>query len=239
MIGGGNASAQVGLNTDQASAFTQALAAIGNTKAQIMWQAPPQSIKFSLIKKDFWNTGGSKLNYLGDVTVTPAGPRQSTVRIECKPENLSRILSISVGLTLLGTLLNLRTGLGLLVLLIGAASTAWQAYNLSTNLPKGIADELLSQLQMSAYAGAQQGYAPPAPGGYAPPPPPPGGYAPPPPPPPPGAYAPPPPPPPPPTAPPEPSGLVEQMKQLTQMRDMGALTPEEFEAKKTELLKRL
>lgn len=50
--------------------------------------------------------------------------------------------------------------------------------------------------------------------------------------------------PPPPTPPPVPHqegghSIVEQMKQLTELRDMGALTPEEFEARKAELLKRL
>jgi hypothetical protein len=35
------------------------------------------------------------------------------------------------------------------------------------------------------------------------------------------------------------SVIMEQIKQLAGLRDAGALTPEEFEAKKAELLKRI
>ncbi len=243
---------QVGLNVDQGTAFAQAIAAVGTINGQVMWQAPPQTIKYSVIKKDFWTTGGQKVTYVGDITVTGSGPRQSQVRIDCKPESISKQMTIAIGVTILGVFLNIYTGLAFIILILGAASLAWQAYSLTSTVPKEMAEKLLSQLQMGTYgatAGAQQSYTPPPPPppqqSYTPPPPPPqanGAYAPPPPPP--GQYAPPPPPPPhvpqpPANAAPAESGLVEQMKQLAQMRDMGAITAEEFDAKKAEILKRL
>lgn len=225
---GGGANAQASVTADQGTAFNQVLAAIGSAKAQVTWQSPPQSVKFAMVRRDFWNTGGVKVNYVGDVTITPTGPRQASVRVDCKPETLSTIISVGIGATLLGAFLNMQSGAGVFILLLGGVATAWSVYNLSNSVPKGIADKIVAGLQMAAYANANgaasQAYQPP-PGQHAPPPPPP-----------PGQYTPPPVDTP---RPPETAGLVEQMKQLTQLRDMGAVTMDEFEAKKAEILKRL
>jgi hypothetical protein len=222
-LGAGGGSAQATVNADPSTAFAQVIAALGGEKAQVMWQSPPQSAKFSWGLRDMWNTGGLKINYVGDVTVMPAGARQSTVRVDCKPESLSSLLGICIGGTLLGAMMFMRGGLGMIILIGGGVGTAWMVYNLSNGVPKVLAEKILSGLQMATYGNASGAGQPP----HAPPPPPP-----------PGQYAPPPPPPPNGSSAGTSSDIVERMKKLTQLRDMGALTADEFDAMKADLLKR-
>ena len=106
------------------------------------------------------------------------------------------------------------------MLLVGIAATAWTAYNLSNNLPKSMADKLLLEIQMQAQSGATpirqaaapvaQAAAPRAQTNVSSN----------------GAMS-------------DGSAVVANMRKLQELRDMGALTPAEFEAKKAEILKRL
>jgi hypothetical protein len=108
-----------------------------------------------------------------------------------------------------------------------------------SSMPADQSQKLLDSIRMRAPASASNAYAPPPP-----PPPPPGGHAqqwnqqappPPPPPPPPrsehlaatGVFA---------TPPNGGSEIVERMKKLTKLRDMGAITNEDFERRKAEML---
>ena len=267
---GSGSSAQATVNADLMTAFNLAIQAVAAAKGQVLFQSAPQSARAQLTKKDS-GTGWSRVKYNCDISVSPMGPRQAAIRVDCRPDNLTPLIGTSIGCTLVMAMLTAKNGYFWIWLIVGGALTVWQMYSLGSNVPKAFADSLILSIQMASQGGtampmspmAQPGFAPPPAQGFTPPPPPPPpaqGFAPPPPPPPPAqgftppppppgqGFTPPPPPPPPgpgfapPPPPPSPArevGVVTGMRKLSELRDMGALTPEEFEAKKAELLKRL
>ena len=98
------------------------------------------------------------------------------------------------------------------------ASVAFTAWSASSGVPEKVLEQIIKTLQgggapAQSYAPQQQHAPPPQPAPYAPQP-----------------------------APAPAVGnaaVMEQLKQLGSLRDAGVLTPEEFEAKKAELLKRI
>ena len=66
---------------DAPTAFNRIVAAIQAAGATITWHAPPHSAKFELVHRDIKNTGGMKVNYTGELTVSEVGPSLSLASI--------------------------------------------------------------------------------------------------------------------------------------------------------------
>lgn len=223
-LGGGGAGTPTPYEADVPTAFAAAMSAIQSAGGTVTWQAAPQSARFELTKKDIMNTGGMKVRYDGELTVGAQSPHQSLLRLNLKANSssLTPMILTTVVVTLMLTVMS-GPGGGLM-LLLGIASGAWQLYNVTSKLPGELTEKLLRSLPapppaMSSPASngfPQPQYAPinPAANGAM------GGSS----------------------APPSGGGtqtVVEQLKQLAELRNVGAITPEEFEAKKAGLLARL
>lgn len=234
----GGANKQATFSGSAQDAFNQALNAINATAAaskgainsQVTWQQPPSAAKFETIIKSGWSTLGFAIKYDGDVQIQPASPGQVTARYGLKLQWGSAMgLIIAQGaMVLIAAMFNPYILAFALFFIVGAmAFTAW---NLSSSLPEKTLTEFMKHLQGGS-APAPSNFTPqpqPAPQAFTPQP------------------APVPTPAPSPTPAPQPASaggnsaaIMEQIKQLGGLRDAGVLTPEEFEAKKAELLKRI
>lgn len=218
--GAGGATKQATFSGSTQDAFAQATRAITTTGGELVWQQPPSAAKFLLGHKNVWTTGGIVLKYDGDLQVLPAGPGQVTARFGLKVQWASAVplLLIQVFAVILAAMFNFYIAAFALILIV--ASVAYTAWNASSGVPDKLLEQIIKNLQGGGPAAApQQHHAPPpqaAPQPYAPAPTP--------------APA---------TAGGDTSIVMEQIKQLGGLRDAGVLTPEEFEAKKAELLKRI
>ena len=228
---GSQGQTQLALGPD--AAFQAALQAIGAAGGQVVAQDPPRAARFRMVRKSALATFGIGVVYDGDLTLQPLGPGQVNVAVSLKI-NWSTVYPIMLigGVFALMTLI-FPYGLGILgVLLIGLA-TAYTCWQLSSQTAEGFIRQILTNLGGTPVAPAAPVY-------VAPPPPPP---APTPAPTPPPAAAPPPvvaaPPPVPPHEEDDPDEIMDQIKRLAELRDAGALTSAEFDAKKAELLARI
>lgn len=237
--GSGGVSKQATFSGSAQDAFAQASNAInaatmaskGVLTSQIIAQQPPSAVKFEMICKSTWSTLGFAIKYDGDLQIQPAGPNQTTARYSLKLQWGSAMgLIISQGvMVLIAAMFNWAIAAYALFFIVG--SMAYTAWNLSSNVPEKALTEFMKHLQGGAPAGGgfvsqpQQSFTPqPTPQPQQ-------------------QFTPQPVPTPAPT--PAASGggdaaaIMEQIKQLGGLRDAGVLTPEEFEAKKAELLKRI
>lgn len=232
--GGGGPSKQATFAGTAQDAFNQALRAVAASGGEVLAQQPPQGARFQLGYKNFWTTMGTTLKYDGDVQIAPAGPGQVTARFGLKLQwaSIVPLLAVIVAVVIIGAMTNpYYAAYFLFIVLIGVGYNAWAA---SSRIPEKILEGVIKNLQSGggAFAPAPQPqYTPqPAAPAYAPQP---------------ATPAPIPTPAPAPAAAPAVSGggdtatIVEQIKQLAALRDAGAITPDEFEAKKAELLKRI
>ncbi len=215
-------------------AFSQALNALnataagskGSISSQVTWQQPPTAAKFETIAKSGWTTLGFAIKYDGDLQIQPASPGQVTARYSLKLQWGSAMgLIIAQGaMVLIAAMFNPYILAFALFFLVG--SMAFTAWNLSSGMPEKMLSQFMTHLQSGAPLRRRQAFTP-APQAFTPqssPTPAPN-----------------------PTPAPQPastgggdSGMImEQIKQLGSLRDAGVLTPEEFDAKKAELLKRL
>jgi len=225
--GGGGQSKQATFAGTVQDAYAQATRAIGATSGEIVWQNPPQAAKFLLSRKNIWTTGGVALKYDGDLTVQQLAPGQVTARFALKLQWNSAIplFVLQVLAVIVAAMINpYFMYFALILIIVSIAATAWNA---SSGVPDKALDDIIRNLQTGAPA---PGFSPVYPNGYQAPPPQPVMQQ-----------------PAPPTPAPQPAAapsgdtaaIVEQIKQLAALRDAGALTPAEFEAKKAELLARI
>lgn len=229
MGGGGGPSKQATFAGTAQDAFNQALRAIAASGGEVQAQHPPQGARFQIGYKNIWSTMGTTLKYDGDVQIAPAGPGQVTARFGLKLQwaSIVPLMAVVVAVAIIGAMTNyLYAAYFLFILIVGVGYNAWAA---SSRFPEKILEDIIKNLQAGgAYAPAPQPqYAPqPAAPAYTPQPATPAPI---------------------PTPTPAPAAsnggdsatIVDQIKQLAALRDAGAITPEEFEAKKTELLKRI
>lgn len=225
----GGTSKQATLNGAPHEVFARAMQALGAQGAEMTWQQAPQGAKFVLPRKSTWSTAGTTLKYDGDLQITSAGPSQSTARIALKIQwgSALPLLALQVASVVVAAMFNYYFATFALILIIGfLAITAW---NVSSAIPEKAISDLIRTLNGGAPVAAPA----PAPAYSAPvaaavPP----------------AHA------PAPAAPAptparvaptqaEAAAVIEQIKQIASLRDAGAITPEEFEAKKKELLSRI
>jgi len=229
----GGSSKQATLNGAPHEVFARAMQALGAEGAEMTWQQAPQGAKFMLPRKSTWSTAGTTLKYDGDLQITPAGPSQSTVRLALKVQwgSALPLLALQVASVVVAAMFNYYFATFALILIIGfLAITAW---NVSSAIPDKAINDLIRVLNGGApvaapapapmhvapvaatpVAAAPQPAAPtPAPVAAAP-----------------ARVAP---------TQAEAAAVIEQIKQIASLRDAGAITPEEFEAKKKELLSRI
>ena len=224
---------QTVLHGEPQDAFAEATRAVTASGGVVTWQSPPLSAKFTLGKKNLWTTGGLTMKYDGALDVQSTGPNEVTARVSLKM-NWGSFVPLAatqvVCVIILLTTAPYYASFGLLLLIAGLAYSAWQV---SSALPEQALKDVIKAIQSGATGGGATG------GGarFTSPPP----QSPPNPPPPSSAPS---------SASPTPSAdaphqsagalaIMEQIKQLASLRDAGALTPEEFDAKKAELLKRI
>lgn len=228
--GGGGQSRQINLNGAAQEAFASATRAIGAAGGDLLWQQPPQGAKFLLTRKGVWSTAGVAIKYDGDLQVAPSAAGQATARITLKLQWGSAVplLLMQAGSVLLAAMFNYY--IAAFALIIIAITLGYTAWNVSSGLPDKALNEIATALQNGAPAFAAAPHAQPVtPPAYSP--------------------APPPAPTPQPSqqAPAAPSAapagdlnaVTQQIMQLAALRDAGAITVEEFEAKKKELLSRI
>ena len=225
----GGTSKQATLNGAPHEVFARAMQALGAQGAEMTWQQAPQGAKFVLPRKSTWSTAGTTLKYDGDLQITSASPSQSTARIALKIQwgSALPLLALQVASVVVAAMFNYYFATFALILIIGfLAITAW---NVSSAIPEKAINDLIRVLNggapvaapapAPAYSAPVAAAAPPA---HAPAPaapaPTPARVAP--------TQA-------------EAAAVIEQIKQIASLRDAGAITPEEFEAKKKELLSRI
>ena len=227
--GGGGANQQATFNGEPADAYGQAINAINAMGGQVLWQQPPTSAKFFLPKKDNWTTGGLTMKYDGELHLQKSSPTQTTARVSMKLQwgsFLPLALTLLAFVFVMG-LWNIYFAVyGIFIMALLVAYSAWQV---SSQLPDKLLADFFRTLTGAPAASQQGGFkAQPQAHAFTPQPPPSPTPAP--------ASA---PAPTPASSGGDASAIMEQIKQLGSLRDAGVLTPEEFESKKAELLKRI
>jgi hypothetical protein len=222
---GSGPSRQATIGGSQHEAFSRALQVLGANNAEITWQQSPQAAKFLLTRKSVWSTAGVPIKFDGDLQVTPVGPGQSSARLALKLRwgSAMPLMALQGGSILIVAMMNYYVAMYAIFLIpLALGITAW---NVASSIPEKALTDLVNAMQ----GGVAPAYTPPAPAAAAPQPVAPTPAAP-------VAAA---PPAPAPQASTDTAGIVEQIKQLASLRDAGAITPEEFEAKKRDLLARI
>jgi len=221
----GGTEQQVLLAVDQNEAYDRALQALQAAGCELQWQNRPSDIRFGFVRKSAWSTFGFPVSYSGDLAVVRNGPRESQVRFGIKVNWNTAwpvFLASVVVLVLLMMMNPYYASFALLLLIVALGGSAW---TLTSSIPQKASATILAQLKAG---GVAQGYAPsPQPARPQPPPPQPSPQVDPAPPPPEAA---------------RPAGgdaVFDQIKKLAELRDMGAITAADFEAKKADLLARL
>ncbi len=221
--GTAGASEQATVNGVPEQVYQSALQAIAAQGGQIVWQNPPQGAKFVYGFKNLLYTMNMTVRYDCDLSLSPMAAGQQAVRLNAKVDwgSAMGLLVVNGVLTILAAMLN--PLLMYYMLFIGIIVVLGFWWSMSKSIPTRIAKQIFAAMG----AGPTQAFQP-APAPYAAP------SAP--------AYQ----PPPMPAAPPQAAAaadpttaIVDQIKQLAALRDAGAITPAEFEAKKAELLSRI
>ena len=220
---GAGAGQQTTFAGEPAEAFNQAIRAITQSGGEVNWQQPPTAAKFLIGYRDFMSTGGFVMKYDGDLFVQRVGANQTTVRFNLKLNWGSYVPLAATTIVVLLILLVTNPYVAAMGLLFVGAILAYSAWSVSSQLPEKVAKKIIQNLQGGGATAPHS--AAPQPQMHTPAPPPPQPAP---------AAAPTPPP-----AADTTSSIVDQIKQLAGLRDAGAITPDEFEAKKAELLKRI
>jgi hypothetical protein len=208
----------VNLDLPPEPAFDRAVAALQGAGCEITLQARPSAAKFNWFKQSLMSTSGIRVRYAGDLTVVPAGG-QSGVGLNLQldggsaaPVYLLYCVAFLVLIFLIGPVL------AFLLTVIGVGMTIW---TLGSKTPNDAARDLLNRIVAGAgsVAGAAASIQQPSPA--------------------------------PPIAAPSASPAtspapvataneyLDQIKKLAELRDAGAISHDEFEAKKAELLSRV
>ena len=209
----------VSVDLDVPNAYARVINAIQEAGGQVKMQTPPQNVQFELVRKK-WKKGSSwgvPLRFYGTVGVQPISNKEARVTTNVKADFGSAVpLFIFVGISgfICALLLGAWAGVfGMIWLALTLGFLVSIYINLNTNVPEALCQEIVAALPVTTTT-----YTPPPEAGLDIP-----AQT--------GKLN---------NTPPE-AGLdiPAQIKKLAELRDMGALTTAEFEAKKAELLKRL
>jgi hypothetical protein len=204
---GSGASAQGTIAADLQTAYGLAMQGLQGAGAQITAQSPPYAATLGKTK--------SMIRFQGDLALSALGPTQTAVRLSFKPTGLSVISMVVIGLFFMTTWGRWMGQLGALLALGLAVYSIW---NMVTNTPRQLAEQMLATIPQPTssaaglYDARRNGMPiPPSPAASVAPVPA-GGLS---------------------------AGGVEQLRQLAELRSLGAVTQEELERKKAELLRRI
>lgn len=205
------AQSTVSVDLDAPNTYARAMSAIQVLGGQVKTQSPPQNAQFSYVLKNIWTTGGMSIKFDGSVNVQPVSNKQSRLTANVKVDSSS---ATPYYLTLAGLgLFSLVFGVGgLLFLLCFLVSAIYSYTQFNTKTPEELCKKIVDALPV-----ANTTYTPP-PMDAGPIPTPDQGPA---------------------AANEGTLDIPGQIKKLAELRDIGALTAVEFDAKKAELLKRL
>jgi len=218
------ASSAITLDTDQAGAYEHVLRVLQTTGAEVSGQTPPVMVKFQS-KYRTWLSGGINQKYDGEAVLASVGAGKSSVTLNMRLGASTLIWQILV-LGIVGVLV-LSTWWGSGGFVLGLFAFVFQYWVFGISGADGAAKKTAAAIQgapigqraapvvaapvaMPPVAAAPQPVANPQPAAAA-------------------------------TAP-DGGGrtdVYDQIKKLADLRTSGAITPEEFEAKKAELLRRI
>lgn len=203
--------AQATLQMEAGGAHGLLLSAIGALDSKVLSDQPPGYIQFEIGKRNVLITGGLRLRYRCEATITPSGPAQSTIRVSSRLDWSSATAFIVLSLVML---------LFIGVFIIPIVIVGWSFWHVAYNWPKEVSETVVRGL---GAGGSQPLMA--AAAAHAPP----------------SQSAPQPMPSRPPSNPvtSEEETVHEQLRKLKELHDGGILTDEEFATKKAELLARL
>lgn len=211
--------------------YDRVLAAVQSMGGEVRANHPGQMLSCVLKWKNLWITGGMGIAYDTDITVEPAGADMTTVRVSPKVDWSSTVMLFVVGLVLFVLVIMLNPLLMMVFMLLAIAGSALTAWGLSSMGPKELAEKLFAQLPVTAGVGFAPAARPSAPTPTSPTP-----------------TSPTPTPSKPPSAPEKPApaaaadeeeDVMDRIAKLASLRDAGAITEAEFDAKKAELLARI
>jgi hypothetical protein len=203
------AQSSISVELDAPSAYARVMSAVQTIGGQIKMQTPPQSAQFGYVLKNLWKTGGMAVKFDGAVNVQPVSDKLARVTTNVKVDFGSAV-PYFLTLGVCGLFALVLGNGGMLILLCLLGGAVYSYIEFNTKTPEEICQKIAAALPVTTMA-------------YTPPP---------------GAA---------PMASPPPSAtsaeagidIAAQIKKLAELRDMGALTTGEFDAKKAELLKRL
>lgn len=213
----GGSQAQATLAMDAQQAFATAVNAVAAAGGQMVGQQPPMAIQFNASKKSFWGTMNIPCRYRGEVTLAPAGPRQTAARVSVKID-----WSGSSGFIALNLVVLLFTGF----LIIPLAIVGFSLWSVSSKWSRDIAEAVAAQMPAMGAAPAWS----PQPQAYTPTPQPPRPPVTPPAPPKAAAG---------PAAAPSETEVVDRLRKLKELLDQGVLDQAEYDAKRAELVAKL
>ncbi len=193
-----------------ADAFDYTRGALQASGVTLGTQSPPSQIEFSLTRKDM-ETGTVEVVMPGRAIVAPAGDGQSTVTLTVEAATQFIVYAAALGLAALAFGGFFFGSFGGLWFLLVLAGEAYLFWSIFNKWPTDALNLIRAKMQASSSVsgGAPIVQAPIAPM---------------------------------PSAPPASSNtaqIADQIRHLAELRDQGHLTQEEFDAKKTELLKRI
>jgi hypothetical protein len=201
----------------QADAFAYTRSALRAAGAAPGAETPPSLIGFSITRRDLQMGGSLDAVMPGHAAVTAAGEGQATVTLAVEPASQFVMYALGIGLVALvlgGMLFGGMGGLWFLLVIGGEAYLFWTIFNIWPN-------EALAAIRARMQASPAVSGGGPVPQAAAP------------------VYAP----------GPTPAAaaatashaadIAAQIRHLAELRDQGHITQEEFDAKKTELLKRI
>lgn len=204
-----------------AEAYDLVMGRVRRDDVEIEWEQPPSSARFIAYYKDFWNTGGTRLKYSGELTVQEVSPGVSSLRLGLTL-NWGSAVPLFAGAVILGIMFALANFMlapyMLLFIMVLLVIQIWQ-YN--SKFPTKLMDRWKQGLpRISGVVGGTmpgQGTSPAAAS-------------------------------PRPTTSPQPAAvapletkpsLAERLKQLHELKEAGAITQDDYDAKKAEILKQL
>ena len=198
------------------SVFERILDTIQASGGEIREQHRGQMISAIMIEKGFWSTGGMTYKFPTDVTLEALGADQTVVRIKGNVDYMSTLgglLPLPL-LAIFGAQYNLTIAAFFWPLMF--LSVGYWFWSINSLRNKITVEKILSKLNVSVIGQPTPPHAQPSP-------------------------------PPSPSAKPQPPGaaedtegnIIKKIQKLAELRDAGAITADEFEGKKAELLSRI
>ena len=210
----GDGPSPTGVAADVATTFGMVRGAIQTCGGEIRSELAPRSARFTLSESSLVTTAGLRVTFNGELGISEIALRNSAVRVSVTASWSSLALQL-VATCIVAVILGVT--LGQLGSLIAIAAGAWQIYSLAARRPRELTTAIVSEIKRQSVArpattrpSRESEVSLPIPNTREP------------------AYA----------APSSPTP-AERLEQLVELRASGALTPEEFDARKAELLRSL